>query len=353
MKQISGSMLALTLLVTGAVSCSEDFKVAAPYKEITVSYGLLNMADTAHYIRIQKAFLDESKNAAEMAKDGDSSYYTTLDVRIREINSNNAVVSETTLSRVDLAAEGYPKQQGTFFNTPHYAYKYKHTLNPANRYRLVIKNTVSGKTDSAETSVISSNPTDDRSDFTVFEFHQVFFNMNFVNAGRPNGKFSINVKAPANGRLYEGVIRFHWIDRNINTNEETKHYSDWTFSTGDFTSGSFTLTVEQSQFFPFLINTMKPAAANIERYVDSCDMFVWAATEDVYTYQRYQMAAGGLTGDQIKPNYTNFKGEDVLGIFASRSVRSKLQIPFSEATLDSLRLHPAVIDLKIRGVSDR
>ncbi len=351
MKKILGGILALSL-TTGIISCSEDFNIAAPYKEITVSYGLLNMVDTAHYIRIQKAFLDESKSALEMAKDADSSFYSSLDVRIREININNAVVGETVLTRVDLGTEGYPKEQGAFFNTPHYAYKYKHTLNPANRYRLVIKNTVSGKTDSAETSIISSNPADDPTDFTVFEFRQTAFRMNFVNAGRPNGQFAINLRAPANGRLYEGIIRFHWVDKNINTDEEKRHSVDWTFVTGDYTADGFSMSVEQSKFFPFLINAMQPAAAGIERYIDSCDMFVWAATEEVYTYRQYQMASGGLTGDQIKPNYTNFKGEDVLGLFASRAVRSRLQIPFSEATLDSLRLHPDVLPLKIRDVAD-
>ncbi len=351
MKKIPGGVLAL-LLTTGAISCSEDFNVAAPYKEVTVGYGLLNMADTAHYIRIQKAFLDESKSALDMAKDADSSFYRSLDVRIREINVNNAVIGETVLSRVDLTAEGYPKEQGDFFNTPHYAYKYKQTLNPANRYRLVIKNTETGKTDSAETAVISNNATEEPGDFTVFEFRRTDFTVNFVNANRPNGQFTINLRAPANARLYEGVIRFHWVDKNIHTNEEKRHSADWNFAGGDYTANGFSMSVEQSKFYPYLINTMQPAAADIERYIDSCDIFVWAATEEVYTYRQYQMASGGLTGDQIKPNYTNFKGEDVLGLFASRAVKYKLQIPFSDATLDSLQLHPDVLSLKIRGVAD-
>ena len=39
-------------------SCSKDFKIDAPYKDITIVYGLLNISDTAHYVIIHKAFLD-------------------------------------------------------------------------------------------------------------------------------------------------------------------------------------------------------------------------------------------------------------------------------------------------------
>src|SRR5437764_4127391 len=44
-------------------SCSEDFTVGAPYKAITVVYGIMDVGDTAHYIRIQKAYYDENMSA--------------------------------------------------------------------------------------------------------------------------------------------------------------------------------------------------------------------------------------------------------------------------------------------------
>ncbi len=349
MKKILGSVA--LLMTAGMISCSEDFDVAAPYKEVTVAYGLLNMDDTAHYIRIQKAFMDESRSALDMAKVPDSSFLSSLDVRVKEINFNNQVIGEIELSRVNLIDEGHPKEDGTFFNSPHFAYKFKHQLNPSNKYRLVIKNTETGKVDSAETVVISSNPNEDPSDFQVIEFRRSEYSLNFVNAGRPNGVFNINIKSPANARLYEGVLRFHWVDRNINTLEEKRYSADWVFGTTESVSAGFSLSVEQSKFIPFLINSMKPAPDNIDRYIDSADLFVWAATEDVYTYQQYQRATGGLTGDQVKPNYSNFKGDDVLGLFASRATKYKLQIPFNAVTLDTLMMHPDARPLKIRGVT--
>ena len=85
MKKLVLSAIGLAVML-GLHSCSEDFEITAPYKDITVAYGILNITDTAHYIRIQKAFLDENKSAIDMAKVADSNFYAQLDVKVKEIN---------------------------------------------------------------------------------------------------------------------------------------------------------------------------------------------------------------------------------------------------------------------------
>src|SRR5262249_40207264 len=121
-------------------SCSEKFKVAAPYKNITVIYGYLDRADTAHYIRIQKAFLDEDKSALTMAQTPDSSFYANLDVSIARVTYSGIKHDVIHLNRVDLGSEGYPKPIGAFFNTPNYAYKFKDLLDQQYIYRLIVHN---------------------------------------------------------------------------------------------------------------------------------------------------------------------------------------------------------------------
>ena len=87
--------LPVTVLVAllSLSSCSENFDVAAPYKSITVIYGLMDQGDTAHYIRIEKAFLDQNKSAVDMAKNPDSIYFSNLDVRIDVLNNNSVINS--------------------------------------------------------------------------------------------------------------------------------------------------------------------------------------------------------------------------------------------------------------------
>lgn len=112
------STILLLIVVIGFSACNDKLNIAAPYKNITVVYGLLNIADTAHYIRIQKAFMDENKSAIDMAKVADSSFYGALKVSVKEISAAGVLLNTIPLDKVDLLNEGYPKDQGAFFQHP-------------------------------------------------------------------------------------------------------------------------------------------------------------------------------------------------------------------------------------------
>ncbi|MGL4597218.1 MAG: hypothetical protein ACRCYO_06810, partial [Bacteroidia bacterium] len=68
-----------------ASSCKNELDVLDEYREIMVSYGLLNPSDTTHYLRINKGFLGAG-NALEMAANPDSTTYPagTLDVSVEQ-----------------------------------------------------------------------------------------------------------------------------------------------------------------------------------------------------------------------------------------------------------------------------
>src|ERR1044071_7961899 len=84
-------LLGLTALIA-LTGCEKDFEVAAPYKDIMLVYGIIDPLDSAHYIRIQKAFLDENKSAIEMSKIPDSSYFSNLAVKIQEYTGTDKLV---------------------------------------------------------------------------------------------------------------------------------------------------------------------------------------------------------------------------------------------------------------------
>ncbi|MEL6943471.1 MAG: hypothetical protein AAFO82_12445, partial [Bacteroidota bacterium] len=62
-------------------ACSNELELTAPWKNIPVIYGVLNEADRVQYIRVEKAFLDESTNALDLAKNVDSVYYSDISVQ--------------------------------------------------------------------------------------------------------------------------------------------------------------------------------------------------------------------------------------------------------------------------------
>ncbi|XZF12593.1 hypothetical protein ACTHGU_12460 [Chitinophagaceae bacterium MMS25-I14] len=346
--------------VLGAASCSKDFSVAAPYKNITIVSGLMTMgridaiSDSVQYIRIQKAFLDENKNAIEMAKVPDSSYYPEGDIEVtmREYNGT-ALLSSTILSRVDLSQEGYTKEDGTFFTSPNYAYKYKHNLYTTKgySYRLVIKNKVTGEVDSGTTTPISQQ-------FSVDKFTGVA-NLEFVNSKVADFPYTWRISNPDNAKMYEAYIRFNWIDKNGVTGDTVPHSADWKFAVGtivdpnDPNVHTLSLTVSNRSFFSAISAAMGPAAGNIQRYMKPCDFFVWTADTAVYNYQLYNQAAAGITGDQVRAVYSNVyssvQGTHLAGVFGARAVNVYRGVLIGNNSLDSLEVDPTVANLNIRG----
>jgi hypothetical protein len=331
-------------------SCSEDFQITAPYKPVTIIYGLMNTSDTAHYIRIQKAFLDENGDARVMAKVADSNYFESLEVHMKEMDGSNVRFDEI-LGRVDLNMEGAPlypyrKDSGVFFNTPNWAYKTTRYMNPAYRYRLVVMNKQTGQVDSAETGIIDNSSGGFRvTEFAfgfVVHFPAIFDRSNFL----------LNVTVPANAQVFEGMIRFHYVDKDAN-GQQTDRTVDWTFASAQKTEGSqsLILSVPERSFYSFLKSSIPDAPGNVTRYMDTAEVFVWASSPDFATYQQINGAQGGLTADQIKPIYTNIKGKDVYGLFTSRANRFRAA-GIDDISLDSLIKSPSTKGLNFVGRSD-
>lgn len=359
MNKIKNNLIVLAAAASLA-SCNDKLNIAAPYKDITVVYGLLNKADTAHYIRIQKAFMDENKSAIDMAQEADSSFYRNLIVVVKEISASGAVLNTFPLQKVDLTAEGYPKEAGDFFQAPNYAYKFKQALTSDNEYRVVITNTETGNVDSASTPIIENS---DVSKFTILEWLSGFAGalpkeITFPKLTSPSGKllestFSSNI--PDNVGAVELVMRFNWTDSNVITNKATRRFADFNgfygASGNSYLAGSknFTFTTQNKSYFDFLKSAMgKPDDLNTYRYMDSVDMFLYAAGTEYKKYQDLNSNKGGLTANEIKPMYTNIKGKEVMGLFSTKGSVQKLQIPIHQETRDSLLSNSITKELNIR-----
>jgi hypothetical protein len=337
MKKILLSFLVLSSAVVFN-SCSEDFKVAAPYKDVTIIYGLLDMRDTAHYIRIQKAFLDENKSAIDMSKIADSNFYKDLDVKVREI-SGASVLNTTSLTRVNMETEGFPKDTGAFFASPNYAYKFKRQLNPAYKYRLVVLNPATGDIDSSEINIL------DTSDLKV-SWRPNFIFANTVPAS--TALYQMFANPTANVKYLEGIVRFHWLDSNLVTGTQTPDSADYLFDSK--APDGKPLQAAHASVYTFLKDAMGVPPTNSVRLMDSVDFFIYGGGVDFYNYiVTTQLQSGGLTSGQIKPLYTNIKGKDVYGIFSTRTFVSKFNIPIDDITIDSLKVNPITKSMEIRG----
>lgn len=347
-------------------SCSEKFDVAAPHKDITVIYGYLDMADTAHYIRIQKAFLDENQSAVTMAKVADSSFYNNINVKIERYSAGGThpFIDAISLTRVDLDAEGYPKQPGAFFTSPNYAYKFTGALNPAYIYRLKVTNTATGNIDSADAPVINRElpsasggffvqPIDETSTnlsgmsfFSVLPFRNYDIYCRYV--AFPGYNYN-NETSPV--QVAQTVIRFNWLDSNVLTKEKTPHYFDMDAGYTPVKNTDFDINIENQSLYNSIAAGLGAAPDNVYRLLDRCDISVYLSTTEFLNYRTASQAQGtGLTASEITPMYTNVKGKDALGLFTSRASRTG-KITITDRTVDSLKASSLLQHTRIAGTA--
>ncbi len=344
-------------------SCSDKFNVAAPYKNITVVNSFLDARDTAHYIRIQKAFLDENKNAINMAKVPDSNFYANLDVSIKRITFDGNLYDVIHLTKVDLNNEGYQKETGVFFTSPNYAYKFKGVLNDNYIYRLIILNTLTGNIDSSETPIINDADTtkfyvdiirDENKHREGFDFASTLPNQ-FVSFGGtyiPATDFIFRgTTTPA--YIVQAVIRFKWNDSDMVTLKRDIHeqFADYDLGYSLLVSNQFYYKIPDANMYAALIQTMKAAPPHTARLIGRCVVYVYMGSQDFNTYREISLSKGlGLTGNDIQPVYTNIMGANVLGLYTAKGYDSGY-VNITKNTIDSLITSPLTLSLHIAGAS--
>jgi len=298
-----------------------------------------------------------------MSKVSDSNYYEKLTVILKEYTDDKGrVVSKTIkLTQVDMAAEGYVKdapvnEQG-FFQSPHKAYKFTNqqmVLEPYKSYRLVINNDITGNVDSSDLLyIVNPDSSKAQNRFYISVFNKSGYTLDFAKTTLNNPTYSLLGNVPLNGRFLEGVIRFHYVDKNISTGTTTPKFVDYKFDRDDNITTQFKLEVQNKNIFAYLADAIGTAPANVERYLDSCDIYVYAGDNYMYTYEQVNLAqSGGIAADQIKPYYTNIKGKNTLGLLASRTYRFYENAGISQPTIDSLKENPVTVGLNIKCRTD-
>jgi hypothetical protein len=359
MNKLLFSFLAVISLLF-ATGCTEKFDVAAPYKNITIVFGLLDQSDTAHYIRVQKAFLDQNKSAVSMAQAPDSNFYPNLNVRIERYNFLGVYKDSIHLNRVDLNKEGYPKQPGAFFNAPNYAYKFTDLLDPNFIYRIKTTNLTTGETDSSDAPILEDKNTSNFYVYNIDDSSGVRLGLDFAKTGQNDHLEIFGHYSPVNNFNFNGqntpaavaqlFIRFNWLDSNVTTHQKTRQSYDYNAGYLTFNNG-FSFKIDDITLYSALATALGIAPANTQRLIDRSDIFIYLGTQDFLNYQQNSLTQGtGLTGSEIEPIYTNIKGANALGLFTSRAMKTNKQT-ITLNTIDSLMLHPLLQAANIKGTA--
>lgn len=326
-------------------ACSNDFEVAAPWKEIPVCYGILSPKDTAHYLRIEKAFLDPEKSAEEIAQIADSLYYpaNAISVFLERVSTGERY----QMSRVDGNLEGFVRDSGFFANQPNWLYKYKpanadQQLKEGEKYRMVVVR-ADGKPDiTAETTLPGAFRFNKPSQIeipprlafgpgapTTFEWscdqNAVYFNMTMLVQYReqtPGGQFISRKTIP-------------W---TVFTNQKRNASG----SGGPFGyRGS--VKISANQFYQFLAANIEPAdqsCGGCYRYFEGIDLVLEGGGGEIENYLITANANEGITGAEVLPTYTNIS--EGFGLLTGKNEQILTGCRFSTQTVDSMTTHPTV-----------
>lgn len=324
MKKLILSLLVGVALLT--VSCDNTIDLEASYKEIGVIYGLLNPADSVHYVRIQKAFLGKG-NANTQAQVFDSSYYPDiLDVRLLRIK-NGAVLSSFPLTRT----VGPVKDPGLFPNTPNILYRSNgEDIFADSEYRIIVTNTQTGHEFFAQTPIVDSlrvlRPNNNDTIRWASQFPQI-----------------VEYVPTANGKVYNLTIRFHFSEQDLSVGVAENKFIDWVFPnvvlTNPLSVSSIRDEIEGENFYKFVGQSLEPG--NFLRVAGKLDYIFTAGEEFLANYISINSSASTVL--ITPPYYSNVTGGT--GIFSSRFIQKIPNKSMDAAAINLLKSSPYTANL--------
>jgi hypothetical protein len=315
MKEILGI---LTILLIVFSSCSNEFELFDEKEDIPIVYGLLSSSDTAHYIRVERAFADPNGSALDIAMIPDSLYYNNAGVSILNVQTGQ----EFVMSRVDGNQEGYVRNQGVFAQAPNYLYKLHSSLIdlvPGNEYEFRLNR---GETKAlvTATTIVLEDPLVTRPTSSArIDFDYIL-------------PFTVKWRLPDGGKISDVrlIINYEETDMDQSGNPTTSHSLTWFVGRNLDTDEIERPGIE---FYSFLANSLV-ADQNIIRDFDGIDVVVDVGGQEILDYIRVGQANIGITSSQDIPTYTNLS--EGFGLFSSISSGSRFGISLTTESRDSL-----------------
>ncbi|MES2780214.1 MAG: hypothetical protein V4651_09995 [Bacteroidota bacterium] len=299
-------VLLLSICCLGA--CKNDIEINAPWQEIPVVYGLLDVNQTTQYIRVQKAYQNAiNLTTAEGAQIGDSLFFKDITVKVR--NS----YSESILTKVDT----FSKESGFFASDANFLYRANMSLDPAQTYTLEITSNETGKKYTAQTQLVG------KSNISIAANYK-FYIRPYLDFNRINFPF----QPASNGSVFDILIRFKYkeyptgnpsafVEKNIDYLLEKNITS---VPASGKTYNPYT------RDWIFYIKSNLVANGAVRRELIQVDYVVIAGSKELKDIIDLSKPSAVIV--QRKKDYSNINGG--LGIFSSRSETVRSNVPFQD-----------------------
>jgi len=320
MKKITlGSLMLLTVLLS---NCSEKINLVGDFQETAVIYGLLDQADTLHYVKITRAFIGPG-DAMQIAQIADSSYFDQVDATItEELNGN---VTRTWQLKDTLIQD--KNTNGVFYGPIQKVYYFKTLATGQNEVQVISPNpneTSLHKDAIYKLKVILNNgefevngETKLASGLTTTASSQ---NFTFKFSDNPGEYVSTSVAASSTGNCFVVNTKLEIEYNEYIGNNKTLKSFDWNLGEVDVVPNSSRTFVALGETFYNLMKTNVVVDPQITRRTfQGIRITLVGGAEELYNYMVVNKPSSTLA--QTKPTYTNLSvtnGKRVIGIFSSR-----------------------------------
>lgn len=344
MKKLYQYLFALVAFGTLVSSCSNDFDLTSPWKEIPVVYAILSPKDEYHYIRVEKAFLDPEKSALVVAQIADSLYYREEDISV--FLQKKGETALYPLERVDGNLYGHVRDTGIFANTPNWLYRIKNSnlpggLKEQSTYLMVIKRKDGRPDITAETTIPKS-------------FQIVAPNT----SGTPrviqftgDTPTSFRWTHDANAVYFNVTVTLPYRERDANGTLIRRDTIVWRAASNELAtpggSGNTQLLINGAAFFQVLVDNIKtPNDGRVRVFGTTISIKVEGGGKEIRDFVLTEEANSGLTGAEIVQTYTNLS--EGIGIFTAKNVALEGDFRLGDQTITALLNSPLTRDLNIK-----
>ncbi len=306
-------------------ACSNDFVLTEPPSDVAIVYGILAAKDTANYIRVERAFIDEETSALVLSKDINELYFANARVTLTNVAKNKTY----DLVRVDGNKEGYKRDPGIFADAPNYLYKLPKSVHDPIENDIYKISVFSGEklvTDGT-TRILKSYKDNDLTPSATSNLAFVYaFNTNFSWFGDDNAV------------LHDLTLVFNYREEKngIFTNKSVSWPIVKNHTKLDPGAPSNIYGTPGLRFYSFLRGAIDVDPL-VKRYFRDADLILTSGGKEILDYVSIGQANLGITSSGEIPVFSNLT-KDGLGIFSSKTKLERKKMSLAQPTLDSLRL---------------
>lgn len=323
---------ALTGLL-GLSACETDFDSNDLYHETTVIYAVLDPADSVQTIRINKAFLNGTTNALDIARNSpDSTTFgvDAIDAELQWLKSDSSLLVSYPLRRTELTN----KDEGVFHFPTHVVYQTPAdmpALDTTKLYRIQVRNRRTGTLALATTSLPPRPLIRRAGSASINTFVTGGQDMTYpFQAEQPGG---INFLTAPRATLYQGEAVFNFLEiRGADTLRRTLIWPIFSNSIVTTPVGADNPLGQYAEnaFFGWLRSALNVSQdpPGLQRRVVDVYWRVWAGSPQWATYTQVLSSYSALS--QTVPEYTNVRnGRGLVTGRNSRQIRTEVRTPLT------------------------